>query len=134
MELNETVEQGAMRETWEEARARVQILAPYSMFNLPHVNQLYLIFRARMMDLEFEPGPESQEVGLFAKEDIPWNELAFGTVHQTLTFYFEDFAAGRFPLRAGTIIPEQQGFRFQASPDDQLQNNDSIPRKAYAKA
>jgi ADP-ribose pyrophosphatase YjhB (NUDIX family) len=120
MELGETVEQGAIRETWEEARARVQILAPYSMFNLPHVSQLYLIFRASLTNLEFEPGPESLEVSLFAEENIPWRELAFGTVRQTLEFYFEDFAAGRFPMRAGTIIPEHQGFRFEASPDDQL--------------
>ena len=134
MELGETVEQGALRETWEEARARVQILAPYSMFNLPHVNQLYVIFRARMIDREFEPGPESQEVGLFPEDSIPWADLAFGTVRQTLTFYFQDFATGRFPMRAGTIIPEAEGFRFEASPDDQLQLNDPLPPKACAEA
>ena len=120
MELDETVEQGAIRETWEEARARVDILAPYSLFNLPHVNQLYIIFRARLSDLNFEPGPESEDVGLFAQQEIPWDDLAFGTVRQTLTFFFEDRTRGRFPLRAGTIVPEQQGYRFEASPDDQL--------------
>jgi len=120
MELDETVEQGAVRETWEEARARVDILAPYSLFNLPHVNQLYIIFRARLSDLNFEPGPESEDVGLFAQQEIPWDDLAFGTVRQTLTFFFEDRTRGRFPLRAGTIVPEQQGYRFEASPDDQL--------------
>ncbi|MEJ2400792.1 MAG: NUDIX hydrolase [Xanthomonadales bacterium] len=120
MELDETVEQGAIRETWEEARARVEILAPYSMFNLPHVNQLYLIFRARLTSPEFEPGPESEDVRLFDEKDIPWDDLAFGTVRQTLTFFFEDRAHGRFPLRAGTIVPESRGFRFEPSPDDQL--------------
>lgn len=120
MELHETVEQGAMRETWEEARARVEILAPYSLFNLPHVNQLYVIFRAALAEPVFEPGPESADVRLFGEQDIPWNELAFGTVRQTLKFFFEDRARGFFPLRAGTIIPQERGFRFEATPDDQL--------------
>lgn len=120
MELGETIEQGAIRETWEEARARVEILAPYSMFSLPHVNQLYVIFRARLTDPGFDPGPESLEVRLFAERDIPWDHLAFGTVRQTLTFFFADRPLGRFPMRAGTIIPGERGFRFEASPDDQL--------------
>jgi len=128
MELSETVEQGAMRETWEEARARVEILAPYSMFNLPHVNQLYIIFRARLTDGAFEPGPESEDVRLFAERDIPWSDLAFGTVRQTLEFFFEDRPRGLFPLRSGTIIPGENGFRFEASPDDQLSVPSTPPR------
>jgi len=128
MELGETVEQGAIRETWEEARARVEILAPYSMFNLPHVNQLYIIFRASLVDLEFEPGPESEDVCLFTEQDIPWNDLAFGTVRQTLTFFFADRALGQFPMRTGTIVPEERGFRFEPSPDDQLQVEKSTTR------
>ena len=120
MENGETTEQAALRETWEEARARVEILAPYSLFNLPHVNQLYVIFRAVLPEPVFEPGPESEDVRLFAEQDIPWHELAFGTVRQTLKFFFEDRARGRFPLRAGTIVPQERGFRFEATPDDQL--------------
>ena len=99
---------------------RVEILAPYSLFNLPHVNQLYVIFRAVLPEPVFEPGPESEDVRLFAEQDIPWHELAFGTVRQTLKFFFEDRARGRFPLRAGTIVPQERGFRFEATPDDQL--------------
>lgn len=120
MELDETVEQGAIRETWEEARASVEIQAPYSMFNLPHVNQLYIIFRARLTELEFQPGPESEDVRLFAEEEIPWEDLAFNTVRQTLRFFFRDRPGGRFPMRTGTIAPQAEGFRFEPGPDDQL--------------
>jgi ADP-ribose pyrophosphatase YjhB (NUDIX family) len=120
MELNETAQQGAQRETWEEARARVEILGPYSMINLPHVNQIYMIFRARLLNPDFRPGPESLEVGLFEERDIPWDELAFHTVRNTLRFYFEDRARGAFPFRAGTILADDGRFRYQAEPDDQL--------------
>lgn len=120
MELDETVQQGAERETWEEACAQVEILAPYSVFNLPHVNQLYIIFRARLLDLEFRPGPESTDVRLFRKEEIPWDDLAFGTVRQTLEFFFADREHNHYPIRSGTIIPQQGGYRFEDGPDDQL--------------
>jgi len=120
MELDETVQQGAIRETWEEARARVDLLAPYALFNLPHVNQVYLIFRARLISPDFRPGPESQDVKLFGERSIPWDDLAFGTVRQTLQFYFQDRPQGRYPLRTGTILAEEGKFRFEAAPDDQL--------------
>ena len=120
MELDETVQQGAERETWEEAHARVEILAPYSVFNLPHVNQLYIIFRAQLKDLEFRPGMESTDVQLFQEEEVPWDDLAFGTVRQTLEFFFADRKHDHYPLRSGTIIPQHGGYQFEAGPDDQL--------------
>lgn len=120
MELDETVEEGAARETWEEARAHVEILAPYSLFNLPHVNQLYVMFRARLESPDFSPGPESTEVRLFQEGEIPWGELAFGTVRHTLEFFFADRPGGRFPLRTGTIVRDADAFRFLPGPNDQL--------------
>lgn len=90
------------------------------MFNLVHVNQLYIIYRARLIDLNFSPGPESTDVRLFRQAEIPWEHLAFTSVHQTLSFFFEDRTRGLFPMRSGTIVPQDVGFRYEAGPDDQL--------------
>jgi ADP-ribose pyrophosphatase YjhB (NUDIX family) len=104
MENAETTQQGAARETMEEAGARVEIQGLYSLFNLPHINQLYLIYRASLLDLDFCPGVESLEVALFRQQGIPWDKLAFPVVKETLDLYWRDRPRGAFPLRSGTII------------------------------
>lgn len=105
MENNETTSQGAIRETLEEANARVKIHDLYALFNLPHVNQVYMMFRAQLLDLDYSPGAESLEVKLFEENEIPWNQLAFRTVPKTLKYYYEDRSKGIFPLHIGDILP-----------------------------
>ena len=104
MERGETAQDGAARETLEEANARVQIGRLYSLFNLPHVDQVYMLFRARLLDLEFSPGEESLEVGLFGESEIPWDDLAFQTIRETLRLFFRDRETGRAGIRSGEII------------------------------
>ncbi len=103
LENGETVVAGAARETLEEASARVEVLAPYTMISLPHISQVYLLFRARLLDLDFSPGAESLEVRLYAEHEIPWEELAFRTVARTLRNYFLDRKTGAFPTRVSTL-------------------------------
>ncbi|MEQ1881671.1 MAG: NUDIX hydrolase [Burkholderiales bacterium] len=105
MENAETTAQGAQRETLEEANARVEILDLYALFNIPHINQVYMLFRARLLDLDFYPGSESLEVRLFDEPDIPWNQIAFATVRRTLARYYSDRRAGGFHFHIGTIEP-----------------------------
>jgi ADP-ribose pyrophosphatase YjhB (NUDIX family) len=105
MENGETTFQAALRETMEEACARVELGPLYTVYNLPHVNQVYLMFRARLLDLDFRPGEESLEVKLFAEPEVPWKELAFRTIHATLRDYFADRSRGEFTLHVGTIDP-----------------------------
>ena len=105
MENGETTAAGALRETLEEANARVDIVAPYALYNIPHINQVYLLFRAKLLDLDFSPGLESLEVELFTADDVPWRELAFATVRNTLTHYFSDREGGEFRFHTGTIEP-----------------------------
>jgi ADP-ribose pyrophosphatase YjhB (NUDIX family) len=102
MEIGETTAQGALRETLEEAGARVELGPLFSMIDVPHVEQVHIFFRARLLDLEFAPGEESLEVQLFHESDVPWDELAFRTVATTLRLFFEDRANGAF----GTHIRE----------------------------
>ena len=101
LENGESSLDGAIRETLEEAGARVTVLGSslYTLFNLPVINQIYLFFRAELSDLDFRPGAESEEVALFSEAEIPWNEIAFPVVHTTLEHYFKDVKQNRFPVR-----------------------------------
>src|SRR5678815_2388229 len=90
MELGETTAQGAIRETTEEAGARVELQGLYSLINVVRVGQVHLFYRARMLDADFVPGPESLEATLFAEADVPWDEIAFRTTKMTLEFFFAD--------------------------------------------
>jgi ADP-ribose pyrophosphatase YjhB (NUDIX family) len=103
MENNETAGQAAARETLEEAGARVELGAPFSMISVPRVNQVHLFYRARLLDLDFKPGEESLEVALFDEPGLPWQDIAFRTVGLTLKFWLSDRAAGAFTFHAEDI-------------------------------
>jgi ADP-ribose pyrophosphatase YjhB (NUDIX family) len=103
MEEGETLQEGATRETLEEANAHVTIEQMYSTISLPQISQVYVLFRATLLDLDFSSGSESLEVKLFREEEIPWDELAFRTVHDTLRHFFSDRLLGGFVARIGEI-------------------------------
>ena len=114
MENGETSQQGAARETLEEACARVDVEGLYTLFNLPYINQVYLLYRSRLLDLDFAAGEESLEVALFREQEIPWEALAFPVIRESLRLFFADLPQGRFPLRGGTIERlEGEGRRFR---------------------
>lgn len=84
MELNETPEEGARREAFEEARATLAISRLLAVYAVPRISQVQLIFRATLAAGGIEAGPESEEVAFFAPADIPWDDLAFPSVHWAL--------------------------------------------------
>jgi len=104
MENDETTQNAASRETLEEAGASIEVHDLYSMFNVSHINQVHLFFRASLTSPRFSPGKESLEVGLFSRDEIPWNEIAFATVESTLRQYFADMPTKEFPLKLGDVI------------------------------
>ena len=106
LESGETVAQGAQRETLEEAGARIEIVAPYVLYNITYVSQIYVMFRARMLDNHFEAGTESSEVRFFSEREIPWDEIAFTVIEATLRQYYKDKPSGAFPFHMGDILPK----------------------------
>lgn len=103
MEVGESTADGATRETIEEAGARIELGALFSIFDIPHVDQVHLFYLARLKDLDFAPGPESLEVRLFHEHEIPWHQIAFRTITATLKFYFHDRRAGAMSVHTGDI-------------------------------
>ena len=90
MELDESTAEGAAREVWEEARAKVEMDGLIGIYDIPHISQVYVVYRARMTTPAVAPGPESQDVVLFAWPDIPWDDLAFSSVAWALRRFRED--------------------------------------------
>lgn len=103
MENNETLAQAAARETLEEANARVEIGDLYAAYSLPHISQVYLLFRARLLDMDFSPGIESLEVKLFDEHEIPWDEMAFRVIHDPLKRYLEERRQGKISFYLSAI-------------------------------
>mgnify|MGYP000903362153 CR=1 FL=1 len=98
MEIGESTEQAAVRETFEEAHAEVEITSLYAVLSLPRISQVHMIFRGTMRTPEFKPGTESLDVQLFTLDAIPWDDLAFRTVKETLALYFDDRRKGHFGI------------------------------------
>jgi ADP-ribose pyrophosphatase YjhB (NUDIX family) len=100
MELHETSPDGARREAWEEARARIEIERLLAVYNIPRLSQVQLIYLARLLSPEIAPGPESAEVGLFDWQDIPWAELAFPSVRWALDHFKAGLGQAHYPVQA----------------------------------
>ena len=96
MELGETMAQGAARETAEEAGAEVEMGAFFSAMSIPRVGQVHVFYLARLLHDRFDPGHESLEARLFTEGELPWDELAFTTVRETLKRFFADRRLGQF--------------------------------------
>lgn len=103
MENHETLAHAAARETLEEANARVEIGDLYAVYNLPHISQVYLLFQARLLDMDFSPGIESLEVRLFDEHEIPWDDIAFRVIHDPLKRYLEERRQGQISFHMGVI-------------------------------
>jgi len=103
MEDGETTAQAAVRETLEEANARVEMGKMFAYLNIPALSQVYVIFLARLLDLDFSAGAESLEVRLFHEHEIPWEEIAFPSIERALRLYFQDLRGDGFGMHVADI-------------------------------
>ena len=94
MEIGETLEQGAARETWEEALAKVDIGSLLAVVNVLRVHQVHVFFRARLIGSEFGVGEESLESTLYEERNIPWDQIAFPSTEFALRKFLDDRAKG----------------------------------------
>ena len=103
MENAETLQDGALRETYEETGSKAEVKMPYSLFSLPHINQIHMFFLADLLDEDFGHTSESSEVRLFSIDEILWDEIAFPTVTKTLKYYIEDLEKDNYIFREEDI-------------------------------
>ncbi|WP_250657712.1 NUDIX hydrolase [Alkalimarinus coralli] len=104
MENQETTTEAALRETLEEAEAKVELEGLYTVMNVPQIDQVHIFFRARLINGHFGAGDETLETKLFALEDIPWDHISFPTVFQTLKHYIADHQLNDFPVHVKDIV------------------------------
>ncbi len=103
MELGESVEAGARREAFEEARAQLAVERVLAIYSLPRISQVQIMFRARLEAPDISPGPESLETVLFEWSDVPWPDLAFPTVGWALRHWRESKDLTDFPPYANPV-------------------------------
>lgn len=98
MELHETTNEGAARETVEEAGAQFEMQGLFTLVNVARVGQVHLFYRAQLTSDQFDPGHETMEARLFLESEIPWDDIAFRTTRATLECYFADRRSGQFSV------------------------------------
>ena len=108
LENGETVEEGAKREVWEEALAKVDVTSLHLVYDIPQINQVYMHFLGNLMDGKFGVGEESLETQLFSEEEIPWEKIAFTSSKCTLQLYFESRRTGQFKTYRDKLIIKKE--------------------------
>ena len=99
MEMGETLAEAALRETWEEALARVELGSLFALVDVVHAGQLHVFFKGHLAQPEFGAGSETLETRLFSPAEIPWEELAFPSIRIALEQYLEDSRSGNVAVR-----------------------------------
>ena len=110
LEVGETTAQGALRETLEEAGAQVELGRLFSLIDIPHAEQVHVFYLAQLQNLDFQAGEETLEQRLFSESEIPWHELAFSSVRETLQHYFTRRQQTLTHISTLSLTITQQGY------------------------
>lgn len=109
MENQETNMEGAAREAMEEANADMKDMRLFCIYSVPHINQVYTIYRGILREGKASAGEETEKVELVDESNIPWKKIAFPVITETLKIYYEDKLSGRFRIHHGEIRKTQEG-------------------------
>ncbi len=104
MENGESNREGAARETFEEANAKLMNMTLFSVFSIAHINQIYTMYRGELVGGKASAGIESLEVALLEEKEIPWEEIAFKVIEENLKLYYQDKATGIFTTHYGELL------------------------------
>ena len=107
MENGESTKEAAERETMEEAGTKVKDSRLYALFNLPQINQVYMMFLSNLYEPAFKAGEESLDCKLCLESEIPWDQIAFPTITYSLKLFFKDRSNGRFFLHTADLKREK---------------------------
>jgi len=108
MENNETTLGAAQRETFEEASAKITNSQLFCTISIPHISQVYIMYRGDLADGFAKPGIESLETKLFSEQEIDFNTLAFPVIKESLKLYFTDKKNGQFKIYNGEMRRDEQ--------------------------
>ena len=96
MELGESLEDGAQREAHEEANLKLEIKYLQTIYSLPNIGQVYMLFLSKILNDDYAPMHETSQVKLYTFDKIPWDEIAFSSVTFALENYINDQKKGIF--------------------------------------
>ena len=99
LELEETTAEGARREALEEACVEIEIEALLAVYDIPRISQVQIMYAARLAGPEIAPGVESLETRLMDFSEIPWDDLAFPSVHWALHHHREYISGAPYAVR-----------------------------------
>lgn len=106
MENGETIQEGAARESLEEANAVMQDMQLFSVYSIPHISQVYILYIATVKDGKANSGAETLETKFVTQDQMPWDELAFPVVVESLKLYYQDKQKGKFTTHYGDILKQ----------------------------
>lgn len=106
MEMNETVEQGALREAKEETGLDLELGCLHSVYTTRKKNQVMLHFMAKVNDLNYQLNDETVEIQLFDFDSIPWDQLAFRSNTFAIQKYLDNLHSNQQEVHMGQSYEE----------------------------
>jgi hypothetical protein len=93
-----------MREVWEEAEAKVNLIGVHTIFTFRRFHHVYIQFLGELIEGRYGVGVESLESRLFTEAEIPWEEIAFESSVFALHRFFEDRKQGKgWQVHVGSV-------------------------------